>query len=79
MEYNNSDKFFLIVIVVTPNFHFPTAQKHQLGTFKRIMVETPHLVEWAIASHGMYKSALVFFFQFKFKTEELVHSELCAM
>jgi hypothetical protein len=30
-------------------------------------------VEWAIASHGMYESTLVF------KTEELVHSGLCAM
>jgi hypothetical protein len=32
-----------------------------------------YLVEWAIASHGMYESALVFIM------EKLVHSGLCAI
>jgi len=34
-----------------------------------------NLVEWAIASHGMYESALVFIL----KREQLVYSGLCAM
>ena len=38
------------------------------------MCRISHLVGWAIAMHGMYESALVFWF--KFKMEELVHSGL---
>jgi hypothetical protein len=34
---------------------------HQLANFVKVCTHKAYLVEWAIALHGMYESALVFF------------------
>jgi hypothetical protein len=71
-----SSTVILIVYGIVPGVHFSHpcyySKVHAVTQpLSTSVLESIYLVEWAIALHGMYESAL--FFCFNFKTEEHVN------